>query len=524
MGEARGGFCPGTIVKVGYRLSASDIHGSDSDNRAGDIMPYQVRLHFPPDAGLICVYSDEDEVCCELDADNLVFCNVHEDIMEQFMTPLVHKKAEEANRLLRLAVQVRRPTAAKWLARKAKIPIRLIGQELLNLAVQCKQDYIVSDPEDDGHVESLVSDLQELVQWLKADGGAALERHSDKHRRGIEHIAAINGDVPLLVWLLTHEWVVSVAARASRRDDLATLRDDHQRTPLHLAALNNRTQIIDAYVRGEDSSTRRLSGNTWLLKEEDFNAHDADGKTALQLARDPGTVASLHAYRKCMLQDLLNCEVRDSYGSCDFVRLQQLVADYDLSMDEAMQNHRHDRSTLGVAAENGQLDKLKWLLLAGGSEPASFVSEDGFTLMELAAGWSSSTRDDMKRKVDCLRPESDEEGTRRKWRKEDIQSREMFYEHEWDGQSDLVEAMTAFAKSKGCYYRLFSRHIEEDCLPHCNGTASKLPVVRWLIRQGLPSPACEFIVHECDVPTARLLLEYRFLYCTAIDDVLLHKV
>jgi hypothetical protein len=130
----------------------------------------------------------------------------------------------------------------------------------------------------------------------------------------------------------------------------------------------------------------------------------------------------------------------------------------------------------------------------------------------------------MKRKVDCLRPESDEEGTRRKWRKEDIQSREMFYEHEWDGQSDLVEAMTAFAKSKGCYYRLFSRHIEEDCLPHCNGTASKLPVVRWLIRQGLPSPACEFIVHECDVPTARLLLEYRFLYCTAIDDVLLHKV
>ena len=177
---------PATIVAVDYAISKNDI-GNGYHGEVGQVVPYQARLLLDA-KNLIFIPADVDECCCALNADNLATHDVAENVLESYLWPLIRRRSDEANRLLRLAVSCRLLDTSKWIARRSKIPTKLIGPELLCLAVNCNGNYSVN--------------LEELFEWLKSDCGAPLQEYRDAHERNIEHIAAINGDSEFLFWLL----------------------------------------------------------------------------------------------------------------------------------------------------------------------------------------------------------------------------------------------------------------------------------------------------------------------------------
>ena len=80
----------------------------------------------------------------------LILCPVVETVWDLCLWPLIHKRPDEANRLLRITVSHRLLHPAKWIARRSKIPVNLIGPELLSLAVKSCE---IKNAENDSELE-----------------------------------------------------------------------------------------------------------------------------------------------------------------------------------------------------------------------------------------------------------------------------------------------------------------------------------------------------------------------------------
>jgi hypothetical protein len=86
----------------------------------------------------------------------------------------------------------------------------------------------------------------------------------------------------------------------------------------------------------------------------------------------------------------------------------------------------------------------------------------------------------------------------------------IFMEYHWnhDNAAFYNEAKTYVDKERHSHFAQAVEDYEAMCQETAD-TLRKVQLVRWLIQQGVTLPEYSFIVHYCDFPIAKLLLEYR---------------
>jgi hypothetical protein len=514
-------YWPAKIITVGYMVSESD--GDQDDGLvAGDIVPYQAR-RLGGHHSLFFVPRDDNHICCALDADNLIICPVVENVWDLFLWPLIRKRPDEANRLLRIAVSHRLLHPAKWIARRSKIPVNLIGPELLSLAVKSCE---IKNEENDSEEERFcMRRYDELFDWLKDECGAPLHDYRDGHGHHVEHIAAINGDVTFLCWLLLKYPLYcrgmgqlkarnAVFEETQRKQLLSLPRDFKERTPLHYAATNEKVfpRIVETYMRGKESFG--YLGESWFKCVEDLDAVDLEGKTALEYTvggsgPTDDMVASLEALRQQTCRGALKEMVeKRSHTSghlddTDYAAMWKFAENHGLDLRHALAeserysggNYRNeDNAAVLMAIESSNLPRLQFALKVQGLDVASVRTREGLDLMHVAAGRSVAMKQSTERYVN---EECSDFSCFPGW---------------WDGGSDLLVAMKEQKiDTTQPEERCTGHHVRhEDEEPKYPSVEHRQSVVRWLISTGkLPLPECEFIVRECDLPAQKLLLESR---------------
>eukprot|EP00978_Attheya_sp_CCMP212_P014198 scaffold36099_cov55-Attheya_sp.AAC.2 len=524
--RGRSQWAMGAISQVDYTLSEDDVvHDMlpelhRDEFAAGDVVPYQVRVQGTArqnGSSYIFVPEDDDDYCCELSSDNIVRLDMERSILESQLSSIIRRDKEEAHRLLQLAVQHRHPTVAMWIVRKTNLPTRLIGRELLKLAVNGHAESRVYDIQSDEEEERLVTKISLLMLWLKEKCDASIEYFTDKEEHHVEHIAAINGDCILLLWLLKKE--LSYARSPELRDQarrVVTLsegdhwglpRDVGGNTPLHYMSSAGNDKLIDCYTDTGIHERNRMFNNI-----KDFHAVDSKGNTALDLAKDASTAESLRALEKQLYQGVLTKAISDERSEIDYTELQRLIQEYDLDVELAMSGefHRSIDSRVAVfsAIEQGNLSKLQWFIETMKLADISLRNDEGLTLLHIAARTDIITRREMADRIKLLNHENDQNSFWHKHRREELQSKRLFLEYHWKDKADLISAM------EGSLIIGLQRGWNMDIVQykkHCEGTketAGRLKIIQWLIRQGLMLPEIDYILNECEFPTAQLLLEY----------------
>jgi ankyrin repeat protein len=470
------GWLPGVVTVAGYKLDESDCQSvaDEEDPEPGDVIPYQVRLTGGNDDRLIFVPQDDDTMCCALDADNIVIRNVSEGLLDTFLWPLIRKRPEEANRLLRRAVSHRLLRSALWITRRAKIPTLLIGLELLRLAVQCKNVKRAMDEDDE---RGIMQEFDQLFNWLKTECGAPLDSYQDEQGRHAEHVAVINGDSVFLYWLLNEDGnfkytrgggqlksrnAVSADTLKTRAYQLPV--DSKGRTPLHYVAIGSQNQpiIIKTYLRGMETITNRVSVgfNSWIGDILDFDAVDADGKTALEYANDSeDMIKSLGALRQQIHQGRLNFRIKNGGNDeASYIEILQFTEEHGLDLsraitDTAPGSARDDDAANRAAAvltsivrsiEEGKLFRLQFLLKGQNLDVSSLQDEQGLSLLHISAGRTKEVHEDMVRRAEYLLRDRDNEDDFKNVSRSNARN-EVLFQHffleTWNGDSDLLDAL-----------------------------------------------------------------------------------
>ena len=369
--------------------------------------------------------------------------------------------------------------------------------------------------------------------------------YRDVNERHPEHIAAINGDKMFLCWLLKNHWIYCrtkeqlksrktiAASDEPKNTHLWSLpRDSMERTPLHYAAMNEKSfyRIVKMYERGADQNL--------FSHVEDLDAVDVEGKTALEYATGPSSSmeASLEALRQKTFGGTLKQLVGEGSfmsGHCDrtdYAAMWKFAHDHGLDLRDLLaESVRHCRgyadetnAAVFMSVEYSNLPRLQFALKAQGLSVASVRTNEGLDLMHVTAGRTAEKKQDMKHFEGLLK--RDDGDLMKQMLKSEASCLSSFLQC-WDGESDLLAAMEKDAKNwddgHGSFYRLRRSEPEECCTgghkrhtndePNFPTVAHRLSVVRWLISTGrLPLPECEFIVRECDLPAQKLLFEYRY--------------
>jgi len=345
----------------------------------------------------------------------------------------------------------------------------------------------------------------------------------------VEHIAAINGDCILLLWLLKKE--LSYARSPELRDQArrcVTLpegdhwglpRDVGGNTPLHYMSSAGNDKLIDCYTDIGIHERNRMFNYI-----NDFNAVNSKGKTAFDLAKDSSTAESLRALEKQLYQGVLTKAISDERSEIDYTELQRLIQEYDLDVELAMSGefHRSIDSRVAVfsAIEQGNLSKLQWFIETMKLADISLKNDEGLTLLHIAARTDVTTRGEMAERIRLV---NNENSFWHKHRCEELQSKRLFLEYHWKDKADLISEMEGsliFGLHRGWDMDI------DQYKKHCEGTketAGRLKIIQWLIRKGLLLPEIDYILNECEFPTAQLLLEYRMAADTRIDNSLMYS-
>eukprot|EP00978_Attheya_sp_CCMP212_P042089 scaffold250811_cov59-Attheya_sp.AAC.2 len=528
--RGRSQWVMGTISQVGYTLSEDDVDvdvdvvhdilpGLHRDEfAAGDVVPYQVRVQGTArqnGSSYIFVPEDHDDYCCELSSDNIVRLDMERNVLESQLSSIIRRDKEEAHRLLKLAVQHRHPTVAMWIVKKTNLPTRLIGKELLKLAVNGHAESRVYDIQSEEEEELLMAKISLIMLWLKEECDASIEYFTDKEEHHVEHIAAINGDYILLRWLLKKELTyarspklrdqarIGVSSTTERRYRGLPL-DASGNTPLHYMASAGYDKLIHCYYEDDIHQSNYRFENV-----KDFNAVNSKGKTALDLAKgDTSTTESLRVLEKQIYQGVLNEAIRNerSVKEIDYTELQRLIQEYNLDVELAMSGEFHtmidSRFAVFHAIEQGNISKLQWFIETMKLADISLRNDEGLTLLHIAARTDTGTRREMTRRIEGV---NDETSFWFKHKTEYLENKSLFLVYDWDGKADLISEMEGSSIGTSWHMNI------EQYKKHCEGTketAGRLKIIQWLIRKGLMLPEIDYILNECEFPTAQLLLEY----------------
>lgn len=155
---------------------------------------------------LVVVQEDDDRVRA-LTAENAMSVELPEDELEWIVGPELQGDPRAAQNLLEIAVTHRRPRAAAWIGKRARVPVRMLGARLLKLAVEstrqptyCYGFAVQSQSLKDAgvvHGAEPYEDLRELLRWLEDPEVAGIglqEYDTGSAGRHPEHVAATYGD------------------------------------------------------------------------------------------------------------------------------------------------------------------------------------------------------------------------------------------------------------------------------------------------------------------------------------------
>eukprot|EP00978_Attheya_sp_CCMP212_P006846 scaffold15966_cov52-Attheya_sp.AAC.4 len=521
------------IFQVDYTLSGDTIiDGVNSYGLAeGGVAPYQVLVQRQDGLSyILLILEDNDDYCCELNSDNIVRLGVEEEsFLESQLLPIISMDKEEAHRLLRLAVQHRHKTVAAWIVKNTKIPTRLIGRELLKLAVNGHLGSRVSaDTSSHEEEERLIEDLSLLMVWLKEECDASVEYFTDKEEHHVEHVAAINGDCILLLWLLKEEIVY---ARCPELRDMARKgdscspdevvtrwwglpRDASGNTPWHYMSCAGNNKLIQSYHENDIHGYRTI---------KDLTAVNSKGETAFDLATDITTAEALRALEKHLYQGRLNRAMRHEDPEIDYTELQRLIQEYNLDVELAMSEEFNtsidSRFAVFSAIEKGNLSKLQWFIETMKLADISLKNDEGLTLLHIAARTDTDTRNEMTSRIQGV---DDETSFLYKHRTEYLADKRFFLENDWGGKADLISEMKRSRIGNMCWLLNIMEYKK-----HCEGTeetaGGRLKIIQWLIGKGLILPDIDFILNECEFPAAQLLLEHRMAADTLINDLFMYR-
>ena len=297
--------------------------------------------------------------------------------------------------------------------------------------------------------------------------------------------------------------------------------------------------------------------NMWFSHMEDLDAPDKEGKTALEIAHhDDGMIALLTALRDQISAGKLNKMVSDSRlrrrgEVADYAAIMQFADEHGLDVNSAvaretklygrrfcMDRSSQDDTYAAVlnSIDTSDLPRLQFLLKVQHSAATSVYDENGRSLVHIAAGRSSERIESIQHFNGYSKGSGSDTGSRMRHMVEEENScldRFFFDSSEWNGKSDLLEAMKARQEKDRAdkyqgHYRLRTDEPEERCTglhvvhkddqPNCPTVDDRLGVLRWLLSCGLPLPECGFIVRDCDLPAAQMLLEYRLASDEAVDS------
>ena len=174
--------------------------------------------------------------------------------------------------------------------------------------------------------------------------------------------------------------------------------DEAGATPLHYAAARNHTAVLDALDDvGVDVNysanpfgrsalmTAALTGSTeavdWLLVHgADWRQQDAEGKTALDWAKERGKMAAAEALEVWTV----------THGSTGDLALMKRER-----WEEEATQRRQQAARFMAAVQRGDLGSVRRLLAEHSADPCSVDIDNGATGMHLAAGRPSSCQIDM---------------------------------------------------------------------------------------------------------------------------------
>ena len=398
------------------------------------------------------------------------------------------------------------------------LPYSLLGHELLRLVWMPRHVPPVEpfwECEGNQNPHTWATDMEELVLAICRVCGirANPEAVLPPTERTLEHVAASRGDTKLLLWVIAYRLRETRDRRGRDADEELAYeqnyspfkRNDHGRTPLHLAVLFRQETIIDSYEAAEAATYGESS-----VSILDFNANDEDGQSALDLAsaiEDAGLrdamLDALHRLQRQIYQGILDRTISSSssdttvtVGNASLAHLEPMIVKYNLNVGRHNENRNFENAIYAVA-EKGDLVKLRWLVenvKAIDLHCCVTSNNHRVSLLHAAARRSNVLRYLMERRLQSEIDQFDRE-----------KSRFLLY---WNGAEDVTAYTT-----KCCEQEFVSSMYPRRILDACGETElapHRIALAEWLVGKGLTLPDCHFLVHECDYAPAAYLLQYRF--------------
>jgi hypothetical protein len=251
----------------------------------------------------------------------------------------------------------------------------------------------------------------------------------------------------------------------------------------------------------------------------EFQAKTLDGQTAMELASDDGTRESLLKLEQRLYQDMLNGAIKNGQlpaGIADFAQLENLVAEHGLDVHEAAMLDENDvystRDGMTVALESGNAVQVQFLArLLDLRDLTTWRNKDGQGMIHVAAGrsasWHATVRD-----TDMSLREREQPLTRHSDQQHD---KLLFMQYHWNHASAAFYSEgrkhvdSSPMSDVPDFFRLILQEYETHCQESAN-TAGRIQLLQWLIQEhGLSLPEYRFIIHNCNFPIAKFLLEYR---------------
>jgi ankyrin repeat protein len=490
------------IVETNYKLGQSD--GIPKELRAGDYVAYQVRLQgadtivFPSQLVHMTENDVWDNYILPLTAENVVGADVDSKLLDAFFQSQNALTAESGNRLLRHAITNRRACVAHWLSERTRVPLRMIGDDLRGLALQGLKD--------ENNYKSC-DDVQEMTDWLKEDCGVHIWAYRDKNGRNAEHLAAFRGDSKLLTWLLAN-------CLFELRDGVAMQLDDQGRSPLHYAVKCKKIEIIECYRAGslQNQKNHHANGPKYHIPtKEDFEKKDNKGFSPLDLA-EGNVLNALNAVRKDAAENAARNATDFFGGSENWSSFQHQIESQGLDLKSVLKDKKAEVDAVFNFATKGKLEDFKWLVkeLPGihfDMQPSSIWcsvhSRPGLNLVQVVAavdGGKLGIKD-----TDAERDKVTEEMS-------------TAIEDDCNPSTIMGVLENYCAQSSGTIH--LRSHIEPfKKMITGSKSAGLVGVLRWMISKGGGIPSAKFIIQDCDLPMAKLLLEYKFAQQEAIGTV-----
>lgn len=530
---------------------------------------------------------DDAETCVDLTPENFIRLDTlnglgqyYDDVFKPMVSKLAKKDnaPEQVETLMVVAASLRRTRILQVLSRTHIVDLdERLGNKLLHHAIHSQEQYALFPDHDYNHINHRhiiihVENMEILMNWLRDNCNAPVERYRDEHDRHIEHIAVLRADVVLLKWLLWERWGYARVPRfrdMGRSMTLPTLAENseanssstHQQTgmptdaygwsPLHYLLFcypyddpddGSAETTLLVSVTEKINMLMHFYHTIHYVSVHDWDMKTPDGFTALDLVRD----SELRSRQLQMFGlSLANCrgqygrapskkEMNDVLSQClqfqqyiyqetvydaiqgdldrnyDYEIIQQLVEERGLDTRPRRRDGTYvDPHTIVFkAASLGLCNRFRWLFDVLEFASLRTIDAEGRNLLQAAAHFNEDLRSAQTR----MAASTNEHRIFRRAQRT-VEKLQLLRSYKGDTWYKSPEKLLQDYRSDSIRRAMF-----EDVKQLIEGNEGRLEMVDMLYEYGISLPTTRFCIHECDYPTAKLLLEKKIKYCRAIED------